>query len=239
GARLPASMRATVGYTNSQGQIFDLRGGENQVTQRSWPDLSLSWQTVPLPARVKSYLTSIQLTTGYQRQVREETLQDRLRQDHAVPIQVTLTFPGGISSSYSGTLSGGTGQDNTGETEQSTRRHAFTMRSSFTAPGTLTETFSKPIQASLRFSMDAQRHCRVRGEAAPCTPFQDHQNRSLDLTLDTVIQDVNVGMQSSYVNRRSFVGQRSGSSQFQFSFFGQFNFSAGSFPGAGMGPGPR
>jgi hypothetical protein len=40
-----------------------------------------------------------------------------------------------------------------------------------------------------------------------------------------------VGLQASYVDRRSFIGTQIGSSQFQLGLFGQFNLQAGTFGG--------
>ena len=49
------------------------------------------------------------------------------------------------------------------------------------------------------------------------------------------MSDFEVGIQGSYFDRQSFVGQRRGSTQFQLSVFGQFLIEAGALgrlPGA-------
>ncbi|NNM05204.1 MAG: hypothetical protein HKO65_08890 [Gemmatimonadetes bacterium] len=59
--------------------------------------------------------------------------------------------------------------------------------------------------------------------------FLDFLNRSVNLTLDTVITPLAVGLHLTYTSRRSFVGQQEGSTQFQLGFFGQFLFDSGTF----------
>jgi hypothetical protein len=62
-----------------------------------------------------------------------------------------------------------------------------------------------------------------------CVAFVDFLNRSVNLTLDTVISPLEVGLHLTYTNRRSFVGQHDGSTQFQLGLFGQFLFDSGTF----------
>jgi hypothetical protein len=58
-------------------------------------------------------------------------------------------------------------------------------------------------------------------------PFIDQLNRSLTLTLDTRISGLEVGLQGSYTDRQSFIGQRRGFTQLQVGIFGQFLIEAG------------
>ena len=53
--------------------------------------------------------------------------------------------------------------------------------------------------------------------------------------MSTTMSDFQVGLQASYTDRRSFVGRRAGSTQFQLSLFGQFLFEAGRLPAVGGG----
>jgi len=54
--------------------------------------------------------------------------------------------------------------------------------------------------------------------------------------MDTRVRDFEVGLQASFTDRQSFVGQRTGSTQFQVGLYGQFVFQAGgAAPGAGAG----
>jgi hypothetical protein len=63
-----------------------------------------------------------------------------------------------------------------------------------------------------------------------CVPFVDQLNRSLNLAMDTRVGGLEVGLNASYVNRQSFVGQRTGSTQLQIGLFGQFLFEVGELP---------
>ena len=55
------------------------------------------------------------------------------------------------------------------------------------------------------------------------------------MTLDTEVGGFEVGLQMSYDDRQSFVGQRTGSTQFQLGLFGQLEFSAGVLPVGPLG----
>ena len=59
----------------------------------------------------------------------------------------------------------------------------------------------------------------------------DQSNATFNLTLDTVVSELQVGFQASYTNRQSNIGQRLGSTQFQIGFWGQFVYNAGAFAG--------
>ena len=50
------------------------------------------------------------------------------------------------------------------------------------------------------------------------------------MSLDTSVGGFEFGLQLSYDDRQSFVGQRTGSTQFQVGLFGQLDFAAGSLP---------
>jgi hypothetical protein len=55
-----------------------------------------------------------------------------------------------------------------------------------------------------------------------CIPFVDYLNRSVNLTLDTTLLPLEVGVHLTYTDRQSFVGRHEGSTQFQLGVFGQF-----------------
>ncbi len=63
-----------------------------------------------------------------------------------------------------------------------------------------------------------------------CVPFVDQITRTASLALDTSVGGFEFGLQLSYDDRQSFVGQRTGSTQFQVGLFGQLDFAAGSLP---------
>jgi hypothetical protein len=54
--------------------------------------------------------------------------------------------------------------------------------------------------------------------------------RTASLQADTAIQGFSFGLQISYDDRQSFVGQRTGSTQFQVGLFGQLDFGTADFP---------
>ena len=54
------------------------------------------------------------------------------------------------------------------------------------------------------------------------------------MSMNTRVADFRLGFQASYTDRRSFVGRRTGSTQFQLGIFGQFLFEAGRFAGGGF-----
>ena len=66
--------------------------------------------------------------------------------------------------------------------------------------------------------------------AEECVAFLDQILRSINLSLDTRVSGFEVGVQMSYDDRQSFVGQRTGSTQFQLMLWGQLQFSAGMIP---------
>jgi hypothetical protein len=75
-----------------------------------------------------------------------------------------------------------------------------------------------------------ERDCREVMVRAGCVAFVDQLNRSLSLALDTRLAGLEVGLNGGYVNRQSFVGQRTGSTQLQIGLFGQFLFELGQLP---------
>ncbi|NNK61921.1 MAG: hypothetical protein HKO98_01835, partial [Gemmatimonadetes bacterium] len=91
------------------------------------------------------------------------------------------------------------------------------------------------VRLSVLVGYVSERECRVPRNRTDCVPFLDQLNRSLSFTMDTRVSGFEVGVQGSYFDRQSFVGQRRGSKQFQLSVFGQFLIEAGrvgTLPGA-------
>jgi hypothetical protein len=88
----------------------------------------------------------------------------------------------------------------------------------------------RPIRASVVWGYIAERDCRQVSGRSSCVAFVDQLNRSLNLSVDTRIAGMDVGLNANFVNRQSFVAQRSGSTQLQLGLFGQFMFEAGELP---------
>jgi hypothetical protein len=88
----------------------------------------------------------------------------------------------------------------------------------------------RPVRASVIASFTAQRDCRTTSARDVCVPFIDQIRRGLSVSLDSGAGGLELGIQMSYDDRRSFVGQRTGSTQFQLGLFGQLEVSAGTLP---------
>jgi hypothetical protein len=81
----------------------------------------------------------------------------------------------------------------------------------------------------MQYQYSSELNCRELEGRSGCIAFVDFLNRNVNLSLDTVISPLLVGLHLSYIKRSSFVGQRDGSSQFQLGIFGQFHFDSGIF----------
>jgi hypothetical protein len=95
-----------------------------------------------------------------------------------------------------------------------------------------------PLRVTLGYQYSSELNCRVPDGRTDCVAFLDFLNRSVNLTLDTVILPLEVGLHLTYTNRKSFVGQHDGSTQFQLGLFGEFLFDSGTFlaPGGSGAP---
>ncbi|MBI4410270.1 MAG: hypothetical protein HY561_11210, partial [Gemmatimonadetes bacterium] len=254
GVRLPLKTELQLAYTRAESRAIDLRGGQRNENQRGWPDLRFTWNDIPVPATLRPVIGRATITAGYQHRsgisvfgeagafericgeagAGVERRQCRGNEETSIPLGLNLSLGQGISAAYTGSFTSGTSNDNTGAAENGGRSHAVQLVGSFMVPGGLAQTLPQPIQASLRYGYTSQFQCRERNTAAAdCTPFTDVLSRSFHLTLDTVLSQLNLGLQMSYTDRQSFVGTRTGSSQFQLGLFGQFNFATGMLPGGG------
>ena len=61
-------------------------------------------------------------------------------------------------------------------------------------------------------------------------PFIDQVLRTVSLQADTSLRGFSFGLRVSYDDRQSFVGQQTGSTQFQVGLFGQLDFGTADFP---------
>jgi hypothetical protein len=145
---------------------------------------------------------------------------------------LSLGLARGLNASYSANLRSGNRRDLTGRAENRAYGHSLQLSGSFRPPESWGAQLRSPISLSGRFSMQRDRGCSVRPQTGvpACVPTLDNLSRSLDLTIDTRMDDLDVGFQMSYTSRESFVGLRNGSSSFQLGLFAQFNLAAGAFP---------
>jgi hypothetical protein len=226
GAR--AALDAT--YAWSEIATLDVRA-DRGVRTEIWPDLRARLEGVSVPGFVGAAVERISLSTGLRRSRREVTYgqaaQRRVLDDRSYPFDVTLFWAGGLSTGYRGSLETGRGRDPTGDTERDRVTHRVSLNSLFRPPFGLDEGLSRPIRLSILASYVAERECRVPAGREGCVAFVDQLNRALSMALDTQLSGFDVGIQASYTNRQSFVGQRRGSTQLQLSVFGQFLVEAG------------
>ena len=222
-------------YSVTDIATFDTRSDRSSYT-RSWPNIVLRAASVPLPSFVQPAVDRLTLNSGYRVDTRRlafgtGTQQQRLQEDATVPLDVSVRWGGGFSTSYRTTMTRGEGADPTGDTRRRRTTHVFTMGGSFTPPGQLGARLARPVQASLRYNRAGQSDCRITSGKDECVPFVDQHNSTFNLTLDTVVDELQVGFQASYTDRQSNIGQRLGSTQFQIGFWGQFVYNAGAFAG--------
>ena len=104
------------------------------------------------------------------------------------------------------------------------------MSSQLLPPRARASRLDRPIRLSLIGTYSDVRNCRITVAGDDCVPFIDQVNRTASLALDTSIGGFELGMQVSYDDRKSYVGQQTGSTQFQVGLFGQLDFAAGVLP---------
>jgi hypothetical protein len=241
GVRLPLRAQLDLAYLGSTADAYERGGGRYTFDERNWPDLTFSLTEIPAPGPLRGMISQGAASVGYQRTTRAgrpgaasqqgtDARGVRTGEEINIPVRLTLGFTNGLSGSYSGLHGEGYAGDPTGQTEQEVAQHTFQLAGRFAAPASWRESIEAPVRAALSFAIQSRRQCRIvaiTGDTDECVPFVDLVNRQLALTLDTIISQLNVGFQMSYNDRKSFVGLRSGSSQFQLTLFGEFDFEAG------------
>ncbi|RMH13464.1 MAG: hypothetical protein D6701_12325, partial [Gemmatimonadetes bacterium] len=117
-----------------------------------------------------------------------------------MPIEVRVTWAGGVVTSYRATVRDVDGTDPTGDTERDRRTHAFTLTGSLRPPGAWARTLQAPLTASILFQYQAERRCRDTAASEGCVAFFDELIRSLNLQLGTRVSDVNLRLQLTYTD---------------------------------------
>jgi len=224
------------GYRTSEASTLDRRA-DRVVRRRVWPDIRGALSDLSLPESWALVLERVNLSTSVRR-ARTETVfgqaaQTRIQDEWNVPWDVTLTWVGSLVTSYRGSLLDGTGRDPTGDTERDRDTHRIAASSVIALPALLSVDLADPLRISLIGTYVGERECRVQRAGTECVAFVDQINRGLSFTMDTRVRDFEVGLQASYTDRQSFVGQRTGSTQFQVGLYGQFVFQAGGVPAPG------
>jgi hypothetical protein len=236
GMALPGGMTVDVAYQRTDAATLDTRS-DRTVLQRSWPDLRVGLPPMAPPPSVG--IQRVTLSSGYRRNAREIVYgglgqQRRDQSDVQIPVNVSVTWVGDLVTSYRASFRDGTSADPTGTTENDERSHRISVTSQFRPPLGLSSRLDRPVRLSLVGSYIAERDCRATASQEACVPFVDQLRRSVSVSLDTSAGGMEVGLQMSYDQRQSFVGLKTGSTQFQFSIFGQLDLAAGVLPGVGF-----
>ena len=222
--RMPAEFRVGVNYRLATANTLDTRS-DRTLRRETWPDLNLSLANLPLPDQ--GWIRRVSLSAGFQR-IRQKIvfggfgLQKRLQRDERIPVEITLVWGGGLSTSYRGSFTSGDGSDPTGETERDRDNHTVSLAASMRPPSAWAARLTRPITMSALLQYASDRNCRNTATRAECVPFLDELIRSLVFRVETAVSHMDLRLQLSYTDRRSFVGLQSGSSQFQFGLFGRF-----------------
>jgi hypothetical protein len=232
GVVLPGGFGIDAGFQQSEGTTLDTRSDRRTVLKR-WPDVRARLPALTLPAATK--IRSVSLSSGVTRIERETEfggrgVQRRFDEDVQVPLNVSIAWLGTLVTSYRGAFREGRGVDPTGDTERDRREHHITVSSMFVPPGGLASHLDRAVRLSLIAGYTSERECRTTTARNECVAFLDQILRSVNLSLDTSVSGFELGAQVSYDDRQSFVGQRTGSTQFQMMLWGQLQFSAGTIP---------
>ena len=223
--RLPLALQVAVNYRLSEANTLDTRS-DRTLRRETWPDVSATLTEVPLPEG-QSLLQRVTLSAGFQR-IRQDTeygglgQQRRFQQDERIPMDVAVVWGGGLSTAYRGSLVRGEGGDPTGDTERERENHVLSISGTFRPPAMWAERLERPLTTSALLQFTSDRNCRATAGGGECVPFLDELIRSLTVRLETTVVRTDLRLQLSYTDRRSFVGLRSGSTQFQFGLFGRF-----------------
>jgi len=242
GVRLPLGAAVNVDYGRTN-QFIWTPITQTRSRSTTWPNVTFNWNRLPLPGFLQRWVNSFGFRAGYSLRTTSTVIptadQDRSAETQSVPVSVNLSLTTNWSFNYSLNLIDEERRDATGVTfgESSNQSVQITGR---VRPLTRTGKFRNPVRISLRLSQDVQEQCRRLG-AAPtgepgaeqgvgsvgCEPFTDRTIKSIDLTVGTDIPPFTLGLQGSWQDTQSDLGQRPGNTQLEISLFGQFLFESG------------
>ena len=237
GVRLPGSTALRLGYDRSLNETLDTRS-DRETLRRVWPDLDATVADVPLPGFLSAGVERLSLSTGFRREERSlefgaGTLQDRFREDREVPLAVTLTLAHGLTLGYQGRVNRGESHDPTGDTRREANTHSLLASARFRSPMEAFRQRGAPLRVTLSLRYLDEIQCRTSSVDSPCIAFIDQLERDASLSVDSTVRDFQLGVRLRYLDRRSFVGLRAGSTQFQFNLFGRFLLTSALLSGAG------
>ena len=236
GVRLPGSALVRLAYDRSLAETLDTRS-DRDVLRRVWPDVQAEIAGWEPPGFLSVAVERVSLGSGYRREIRTLTfgataLQDRFREDREVPLSAALAFPAGMDVSYRGRLNRGESTDPTGDTRRESRSHGLVVSARLQAPLRAFRERGAPMRIALEVGYQDEVQCRIAVPENPCVSFIDQLERSATLSVDSQVQDYQLGVRLRYLDRRSFVGRLSGTTQFQLYVFGRFLLSPGLFAGS-------
>ena len=229
GFRFPGSGSINVRYDRQLNQTLDTRS-DRELLQGTWPNLSGSFGDVPLPGFLAPAVSRLSVSSGYTRQTRglefgARTQQDRFREDHVVPVTTELTVAGPLVLTYQARSGWGNSRDPTGRTRRVRDSHRLTASGTLRSPIRALRERGAPMRIRLSFGYLEVEECRVPGIVGECVAFIDELERDASLSVDSTVRDFQLGMRVRYLDRRSFVGQKAGSTQLQLNVFGQFTLT--------------
>jgi hypothetical protein len=232
GLSLPFGASVQVGYQWTDATTLDTRS-DRRTRLQSWPEVQASLPTLQPGSGLG--VRSINITSGFVRTRRTidyggRAAQRRVDEDVRIPLNVSVQWVGTLVTSYQGAFRAGQGEDPTGETERDEWSHRVSLTSQLLPTGFFSGRFDRPVNLALLGALTSERLCRDTSAKQECVDFVDQVRRTLSLSLETGVRGLSVGLQMSLDDRQSYVGQESGSTQFQVGIFGQLDLSGGSLP---------
>jgi hypothetical protein len=243
GVRLPLGANLNIDYATDEQNTWTPIA-TSLGTGTTWPSVNFNWNRIPLPAFINQWVSSFTLRAGYtERKTQNDVVdadQTRTNQTRTIPLSLNLALKTEWSFGYTLNSAKNERRDPTGLTIGTGLVQSFEVRGRI-RPLSTEGTFRSPVLISLRLSQDNQDQCRQLGaifsENAPpeveesqlpaCEPYTDRTIRTVDLTVSTDVPPFSIGLQGSWRDTQSEIGQRAGSSQLEISLFGQFLFETG------------
>jgi hypothetical protein len=234
GVALPLGIGLDLAWSNAEATVLDVRS-DRDVRDQRWPDVRARLDSVPVPWPASVLLQRVSLAAGYATNLRIVELGGRSQQrrtvrDRELPVDVALSWLPGTVTRYRGSFRMGEGRDPTGGTQRERETHTLSLTSALTPPFGLARRLGRPLQITVILSQLSDQECRSTVTRLECVPFIDQVDRSAGVTVGALVRGFEVGLQSGFTDRQSFVGQQTGSTRFQLGFYGQFLFEAGVIP---------
>jgi hypothetical protein len=232
GLTLPGGAALQVGYQWSDATTLDTRS-DRRTRLESWPEVQARLPTLAPPQGLG--VRAITISSGIVRTRRTiefggRGAQRRFDEDIRVPVDVSVQWQRTLVTSYQASFRTGQGEDPTGETERDEWSHRVSITSQLLPAGFLSRRLDRPVTLAILGALTSERICRNTTARDECVAFVDQTRRTLNVSLDTNVQGLSVGLQMSFDDRQSYVGQRTGSTQFQVGLFGQLDLAGGALP---------